>query len=197
MKVFECLDPLFLPHTGCNVRLELGPGQVLVLVGENGIGKSTLLQRFLSEVEIESVAFVEQKTSEYFYDRNLGVLKQMISGMDLPGFSPEDFLFLWEAFGLSEKEDRYTSNLSGGESQALKLCLALCKSAQFYFLDEPTQFLDAERKKVLLNYLDGLKLKGKSLMLVEHDRSWTLSGWQFQELKIESEQLTKGNAWTI
>ncbi len=197
MKVFECLDPLFLPHLGCNLRLDLSVGEVLVLVGENGIGKSTLLQRFFNSLPIESAVLVEQKNSEYFYDRKLGKLKQLILESGLPELNQEEFLYLWNLFGLSVKEGRLTSHLSGGESQILKLCLALCKNCEFYLLDEASQYLDSERKILLLSYLEKLKHKGKSLILVEHDLSWLPQGWRTQSLVIEEGRLSKGKEWTI
>jgi zinc transport system ATP-binding protein len=196
MKVFELIDPLFLPHCGCELQLSVNKGKALVLIGENGLGKTTLLHRFYLDVPSESRVVVEQKTSEYFFDRKLKTIKQFFLEADLKGFNQEAFHTLWNAFDLSSKEERLISNLSGGESQALKLCMSLCKEAEYYFLDEPSQYLDEAKKKVLLQFLQKLLLREKTLLLVEHNRDWLPSGWDIQELKIENNTLKQGAKWT-
>lgn len=196
MKVFQLTDPLFLPHCACELRVSVHQGQALVLVGENGIGKSTLLNRFYLDIPAESRVVVEQKASEYFFDRKLVTIKQFFLQAELSGFNPDAFYTLWNTFDLNSKEERLVSNLSGGESQALKLCMSLCKEAEYYFLDEPSQYLDETKKKVLLQFLESLLLKEKTLLLVEHNREWLPSGWDIQELKIENNTLKQGAKWT-
>lgn len=196
MKVFELIDPLFLPHCGCELQVSVNQGKALVLIGENGLGKSTLLHRFYLDIPSDKRVVVEQKTSEYFFDRKLKTIKQFLLEADLKGFDQEAFQVLWNDFDLSSKEERLISNLSGGESQALKLCMSLCKEADYYFLDEPSQYLDESKKKVLLNFLENLLLKEKTLLLVEHNREWLPSGWDIQELKIENNTLKQGAKWT-
>lgn len=197
MKVFELSDPLFLPHSGCDIQVSINAGAALVLIGENGIGKSTLLHRFYASIDEKSRVVVEQKTSEYFFDRKLETLKRFFLEAELPGFNQEAFQYLWSAFELNLKEQRLLSHLSGGESQALKLCLSLCKEAEFYFLDEPSQFLDQSRRSVLLGFLEELLVKGKTLLVIEHNKEWLPSGWEVQELIIEDALLKLGKKWTI
>ena len=107
------------------------------------------------------------------------------------------FLLLWKLFGLEEKENRFLSYLSGGESQALKLVLALCKDASIYFLDEPSQFLDPEKKKILYERLEELRLKGKQVLVVEHQQENLPKGWKIQELVFNDYLLKTGTEWTI
>jgi len=197
MKVFELSDPLFLPHCACELQVSIDAGKALVLVGENGIGKSTLLQRFYCEFPERSRVVVEQKTSEYFFDRKLEIVKNFFLEAELPGFNQEAFHALWNAFELNHKEQRFISHLSGGESQALKLCLSLCKEAEYYFLDEPSQYLDQFKKRVLLEFLNRLLLRGKTLIVIEHNREWLPAGWEVQELKIEDATLKQGEKWII
>lgn len=189
MKQFEIHDPLFLPHCGCELQLSLLSGQALVLIGENGIGKSTLLNRLAQMLPSEQRVVVEQKTSEYFYDRKLATLKALFLEEKFSHFDQTAFTFLWTEFGLNLKEDRWLSQLSGGEAQALKLCLALSKDTEFYLLDEPSQFLDSGRKASLKSFLEGLLKKNKSLLVIEHNREWIPANWKVQGLGIHNQTL--------
>jgi ABC-type Mn2+/Zn2+ transport system ATPase subunit len=197
MYTFELQDPIFLPHTACEVRLSLNDRQAMVLFGENGIGKSTLLQRLASQMKSTEYVIVEQRTSDYFYDRKLGVLKNIFLELKLPEFNSSTFLLLWKVFGLEEKEERLLSHLSGGESQALKLVLGLCKDAAVYFLDEPSQFLDPVKKKILYGQLELFRSQGKKLLVVEHQKDHLPKGWKAQELVMIDGILKSGSEWTI
>ena len=197
MKIFELRDPLFLPHCGCELQIALSTGSGIVLIGENGIGKSTLLRRFYLSILSDLRVVVEQKASDYFFDRKLTTLKSFFCEASLPHFNRENFLTLWNDFELNKKEDRMLSHLSGGESQALKLCLALCKDCDFYFLDEPSQYLDTHRKNVLLRHLEQLRSKGKTLIVIEHNRDWLPAGWNVQQLVVQNNVLQLGDKWII
>jgi translation initiation factor RLI1 len=189
VKQFEIHDPLFLPHCGCELQVNLNSGEALVLVGENGIGKSTLLNRLANELTVDQRVVVEQKTSEYFYDRKVGTLKALFLQEKFPQFDQQSFESLWTGLGLNLKEDRLLSQLSGGEAQALKLCLSLSKDTEFYLLDEPSQFLDKQRKQTLMRFLEGLLKKNKSLLIIEHNREWIPTSWRVQTLAIDDNLL--------
>ena len=194
--IFELNDPHFLPHCGCQLELELKSGEVLVLVGENGIGKTTLLRRIYSSIPPEEVAFAEQKSLDFFFDRKLKILKEIFLNTQLKKFNAHVFSSLWSLFELDQKEGRLLSQISGGESQALKLCLSLSKDCTHYFLDEPGQFLDFGKKNILLKTIEALKNQGKTIILIEHDKSWFPSGWSVQELILDEKWLKKGKLWT-
>jgi ABC-type multidrug transport system ATPase subunit len=194
--IFELNDPHFLPHCACHLELELKSGEVLVLVGENGIGKTTLLRRIYSSIAAEEVTFAEQKSLDFFFDRKLKTLKEIFLDGQLKKFNRQFFLSLWALFELDQKEERLLSQMSGGESQALKLCLSLSKNCSNYFLDEPGQFLDLGKKNILLNTLEALKTQGKTIILIEHDKAWLPKGWTVQELVLDENFLKKGKLWT-
>lgn len=197
MYTFELQDPTFLPHAACEFRLSLEDRQALVLFGENGIGKSTLLNRLAHQLKPSEFVIVEQRASDYFYDRKLGTLKNIFLDMNLPGFNSKAFLELWKVFGLEEKEERLLSHLSGGESQALKLVLGLCKETTVYLLDEPSQYLDPKKKKILYERLEVLRQQGKKILVVEHQKDHLPKGWKAQEILISDNVLKCGSEWTI
>lgn len=187
--IIELNDPYFLPHCSCDVHFALQEGEILVLTGENGLGKSTLLARLAQNFLFNSSSFVEQKPMDVFFDRKLGRLKEFFLSSGLTGFDREMFETLWNLFGLSLLENRLLSQLSGGEGQSLKLVLGLSKQAKCYLLDEPSQFLDDSRKIILRQQLERLVSKGSSLLIVEHDRSWLDKTWRELSLEVRDNQL--------
>jgi ABC-type Mn2+/Zn2+ transport system ATPase subunit len=197
MYNFELKDPHFLPHCACDLKLSLRKGEALVILGENGIGKSTLLRRLYAQEDMNSRSVIEQKASEYFFDRELSALKNIFLKSEIDLFQVDRFESLWKRFNLRHKENRHLSELSGGETQALKICLALAKKAPLYFLDEPSQYLDQVRKKVLAEELERLRESGHALLLIEHEQDWLPQGWRAQELVVENSTLQEGRAWTI
>ncbi len=73
-----------------------------------------------------------------------------------------------EEMGLKVLMDRKVSTLSGGELQKIAIAKALSKDADFYFIDEPTSFLDIKNRIDVAKTIK-LKLKDKSTLVVEHD----------------------------
>src|SRR3989344_5468391 len=141
-------DPHFLPHCGCDIELTIKPGECAVIVGENGLGKTTLIRHFYEQQNKQAV-LIEQKPLDLFYDRSLGRVKEIFltSGND---FIDRDFFDrCWSSLGLNLKHERFLATLSGGEGQALKICLGLTQKVPILFLDEPSQFLDTHSKVVL------------------------------------------------
>ena len=86
-------------------------------------------------------------------------------------------------------------SLSGGEGQALKICLGLASDAKVYVLDEPSQYLDESMKKVLSNLLKELLTREKSLLMVEHDLNWQEFPMKIAELKKVNRNLIVGKEW--
>lgn len=196
MKI-ELNNPVFLPHCACEITLDLIPGQGLLLVGENGIGKSTLLSNVHQILGPEIAAYLPQKELEFFSDRKLGTLRKIFLASQPPQLDIEMFQKLWADFQLSSKEDRNLSQLSGGESQALKICLALSKKAQFFLLDEPFQFLDKARREALLTFIKELLFKSKTVVLIEHHFVLSDKNWQVGEVTNDESVLRLRQKWTI
>lgn len=194
MYHFQLVDPHFLPHAGCNIDFSLNEGEITTLIGENGIGKSTLVQRFWQKREYP-MTLVEQKLMDVFYDRKLKTIKELILSSRGDRLSESFFYSLWDRFGLKQKEERFQSTLSGGEGQALKLCLGLSQNAEFYLLDEPSQFLDVNMKKVLSDVLSELVQNKKSILMVEHNYDWLQRPATIIELGLVDDTLSKVKTW--
>ncbi len=181
MYIFNLQDQLFLPHRSCDISFTLNPGEALVFTGENGVGKSTLMQNL--SIQRHDISFLEQKPLEFFYDRKLSRVYHYVIG--LRGVNKLRFERVWRDLQLHLKEDRTLSQLSGGEGQALKIALALAKEANIFLLDEPSQYLDSLKKHLLLQLLLKIAAEGKSLLVVEHDVEWLPLNWKKIMLRDE------------
>lgn len=190
----KVIDPHFLPHCGCRVELNFDKGKLVSLIGENGLGKTTLVQRFYADLN-EKSSIVEQKNLHFFYDRTLGQFKKLFLNVSEHKISHERFQTLWKRFNLSQKEDRYLSSLSGGEGQALKISLGLSVERDLYFLDEPSQYLDDSSRLKLADSLSELIRENKSIVLIEHDLTWVKIPMEVVELKILDCFLQKDRNW--
>lgn len=188
-------DPHFLPHTGCEVSLLLEIKEALTIIGENGLGKSTLVHRFYSKHQ-DIMAIIEQKTMDQFYNRPLRTIKDVFLVSGSEKIDRDFFEHCWTSFGLNKKEDRMLDSLSGGEGQALKISLGLAAKAKVYVLDEPSQYLDESMKKVLSQLLRELLRREKSLLMVEHDLNWQEFPMKIAELKNMNRNLILGREWT-
>lgn len=187
----------FLPHLSCQIEVDLKAGELRVLCGENGIGKSTLLKKIFEEYnEKKCIILSDQKPLEFFFDRTLSTFKKIIlnsSSIQNTG----RFEKFWKSSGLSEKETRFLSQLSGGESQLLKLITLCSAEAEIYLLDEPGQYLDREKRSLANQIFEELKSCQKSVLVIEHDYSWFSPGTAISELYVRENSLQEKKTWII
>lgn len=150
----------------CSLHLE--PGELTILIGENGIGKSSFIQ------------FLKLAKHEFFGDKKAIFLDQgalrPLNGATLVHLRSTLERYRFEKNPLIKKyasifssiQDKEVRNLSGGENQLAKIYLTLFLSGDVFVLDEPVQFLDAANVEVLKEILKDLKLQGKALLVIEH-----------------------------
>jgi energy-coupling factor transporter ATP-binding protein EcfA2 len=196
MYKFSLKDNNFLPHLGCQIELSLGMGEILILTGENGVGKTTLLSKIFSKNQ-DIISYAMQSPLDIFYDRKLVKLKSLFLEISKGVLNSELFHELWVGFGLSKKENRMLSTLSGGEAQALKLSFTMSLNKEVFFLDEPRQFLDEANKDFLHQALKKLISFNKSILIIDHEIDWIGSDAKAQVLEVIEGVLQKGRTWTI
>jgi len=152
------------------VDVEVGPGEVVVLVGPNGAGKSTLLAilaRALSpssgQVELGDgvrVGWMPQRPAHYgrlSARQNLELFAEL---EDVSG--AEELLRRLEL----PDDDRPAAALSVGNRQRVDLAIALLGDPQVLLLDEPTAALDPRQRRRLWETARGVRDGGGAVVLV-------------------------------
>jgi len=171
------------------LSLEVRKGEIFGFLGPNGAGKTTtirmmagLLQPDGGTVEINGLPV---RASSFKGPRTVGLspqavviwetltcLEQLIFmgqayGLDRASARRRS-LDLLEAFGLSEKKDKYGKTLSGGMQRRLNIALALVHSPDLLFLDEPQAGLDPQSRVLVRDYVKSLR-GAVTVVLTTHD----------------------------
>lgn len=174
-------------------------GKVLGLIGQNGIGKSTMLNilsgelrmnlgRFEDEVPSDDFIINYFKGSElqqYFKElftkkskivhkpQNITLIPKHVSGKVFNLLKKNDVNdrldTIVKQLNLNEILDRSVSVLSGGELQRVAIAAAYLKDADVYLIDEPSSYLDVSERINMAKLIRTLTDNDKTVVVVEHD----------------------------
>jgi osmoprotectant transport system ATP-binding protein len=177
-----------------NLNLTVNEGEIVVLLGESGCGKTTTLKLVNRLLEPTSgQVLVEDKTTtdwdpialrrrigyviqegglfpHFTIERNVGLVPRL-SGWDEPRTN-ERARELLELLGLNPKQfaSRYPSELSGGQRQRVGVARALAADPSLLLLDEPFGALDPlTRASLQREFAELARNLGKTAILVTHD----------------------------
>jgi len=141
-----------------------------LLTGENGVGKSSFFNFVKANrshfIKNQKIAFMDQFPLSPINDVRVCDAIDLLS-RGLTHFYYEDALLLLKDFQLEYLVDRPIRQLSGGENQLLKFILLVSQNVDYYFLDEPLQYIDRSRLDVLKKKIQNLSYE-KSIFLIEH-----------------------------
>ncbi len=161
---------------------EIGSGQVVGVVGPNGIGKTTFVRVLAGEIKpVEGVVSIDEQgevrisykpqyvSSDMFPEASvLEILKTANPEAVTPGSWL--YLELTRKLKMDKLFDRSAKSLSGGELQKLALCTALAREADVYLLDEPSAYLDVEERLNVARIVRRIaETREVVVFVVEHD----------------------------
>lgn len=170
-------------------------GQVIVVIGPSGGGKSTFLRmlNMLEQPTAGTVSFegqditdlpankldtVREKMGMVFQSFNLfpnmtvlanvALAPQRVKGTS-PQAAKEQSMALLDQVGLADKADAYPASLSGGQQQRVAIARALAMGPDVMLFDEPTSALDPEMVGEVLKVMQTLAKQGMTMVVVTHE----------------------------
>lgn len=153
--------------------LQIEKGEVLLVKGKSGIGKSTLID-IISGFEKNYSGYVSSaQKSVLFQDLRLCPWLSVGENIDLilpDHISEEEKNTMFKKMGIANLMSRMPDQISGGEAQRVALCRALLYPAELYIFDEPLTGIGEEQKKDLLKWIRFcLNQKQASVLWISHD----------------------------
>ncbi|MFW9991164.1 MAG: ribosome biogenesis/translation initiation ATPase RLI [Candidatus Odinarchaeota archaeon] len=153
---------------------EIREGEVMVVMGENGLGKSTFA-KIISGITgsakksalYDRISYKPQHLSKDFD----GTVEEFILQHSRRYVRTKEFrIQLLHPLGIWHLMDRPISELSGGELQRTYIAACLAKDAELYIIDEGSAFLDArERLKITGVVRNAVKKEKRAVLAIEHD----------------------------
>ena len=173
-------------HVLHGVNLRVGRGEIVSLLGRNGVGRSTTVKAVMGQLNATgSVVFNDEQIlglpAFRIAHKGLGYVPE--SRDIFPTLTVEQNLLLGEKKTkasrwslddmyqmfprLRERQHTQAGVLSGGEQQMLTLCRTLMGDPDLIMIDEPTEGLAPKIVELVAEYLLALKARGISVLLVE------------------------------
>ncbi|HKT96859.1 MAG TPA: amino acid ABC transporter ATP-binding protein [Paraburkholderia sp.] len=175
------------------INLDVRAGEVLVLIGASGSGKSTVLrimsgletadsgEVWVNEVPLHDVRRAKEirgHVGMVFQQFNLFPHKSALGNVTLAlikarKMSPADArkraMEALDRVGLAERAEHYPSQLSGGQQQRVAIARALAVEPRIMFFDEATSALDPELVGEVTEVMRGLARDGMTMVVVTHE----------------------------
>ncbi|AIU07896.1 amino acid ABC transporter ATP-binding protein [Mycolicibacterium smegmatis] len=181
-------------HVLKDINLDVGKGQVVVVLGPSGSGKSTLCRTINRLETIDSgtimvdgkvlpaegrrLAQLRSDVGMVFQSFNLFAHKTILENVTLAPMkvrrfakdkARENALALLERVGVANQADKYPAQLSGGQQQRVAIARSLAMNPKVMLFDEPTSALDPEMINEVLAVMSSLASEGMTMVVVTHE----------------------------
>ncbi|MDT0276524.1 amino acid ABC transporter ATP-binding protein [Blastococcus goldschmidtiae] len=181
-------------HVLQDIDLEIGRGEVVVVIGPSGSGKSTLCRAINrlepidnGEITIDGALLPEEgkelarlraDVGMVFQSFNLFAHKTVLENVALgpvkvrkkpKAEADRRARELLERVGVASQADKYPAQLSGGQQQRVAIARALAMEPKVMLFDEPTSALDPEMINEVLDVMVGLAKDGMTMVVVTHE----------------------------
>ena len=173
------------------IDLDIGKGEICVLLGPSGSGKSTLLN-IIGGIETadegtvsvngEKIADLSEKALTEYRRHHLGYVFQTYNlipnltvreNIEVGAYlskDPLDIDELMETLGIEDQKNKLPNQLSGGQQQRTSIGRALVKNPDILLCDEPTGALDYSTSKDILKLIEDVNKKyGNTVIMVTHN----------------------------
>ncbi len=184
-----------------NISEQVNPGQVIVVIGPSGGGKSTFLRclnlletptsgevdfdgQNLTTLDTKKVNTLREQMGMVFQNFNLfpnmTVLENIkLAPMKVKNVSDADATKraheLLQQVNLDDHADAFPASLSGGQAQRVAIARALAMDPKVMLFDEPTSALDPEMVGEVLNVMQDLAQQGMTMVVVTHEMGFAKS----------------------
>ncbi|MHA2425437.1 MAG: ABC transporter ATP-binding protein [Candidatus Thorarchaeota archaeon] len=172
-----------------NVSFSMKEGEMLAIIGESGAGKSTTIKALIGDIPstgVARIAGIDSRNAQkvryffgycpqdldYMYDTFTPLENIIAFGKqyDLPEWQlVNEGKTLLRDFGILEKGNQTTRELSGGQKRRVSIGIALVHRPKVLLMDEPTSGLDPDNRNELWHFLDYINQEyGTSMIVITH-----------------------------
>lgn len=164
------------------VSVELYPGEVLGIRGENAAGKSTLLSVMAGILRPQQGIRAAAPGAEIrIVPQDIALYPSLTGKQNLEFFAEADGFFgsaernrvneMLRIFNLESSAKKRVETYSGGMKRRLNMAVSLIRTPDILLLDEPTVGADTHSVGIMLGCIKALKELGTSIVLISHNRS--------------------------